>query len=494
MKNDLKKLLKHSAVYGTGTVLGKLAGFIMLPIYTRFLTPEDYGTYQLLVFTSNIISMVIAVGISHAVLRFYYQYKSKADRNEVISTAMFSHITIFTFSFIILFQLSPLFSKLLFSDTQHTLFFRLIFLYLLISSGYEVPLVFIRAQQKSTKFVTISLIRLIISLSLNILFVAILKKGVLGILYSTIISSTLTCLYLSFDTLKQVHFHFSLQKAREMYKFGAPLIISNLGAFILTFSDRYFLKFYGDLSDVGIYSLGYKFGMLMSFFIIAPFGKIWSAQMFEVADKDDGNETFKKVFTYLTLVLVTFGLFLSLFTKDAIRVMSHPDYWDAHKVVPVVVLAYAIYGLYILSVVGLYVAKRTGLVALITVVACLSNLLFNYLLISRFTIMGAAWATVLSFSIRFLGAHFVSQRIMPITYEWFKICKLFTLAILFYLFSRYIDINNLIPSVVFNLFLFSAFLATLYKTDIFTNQEKKKLLIYIKNPVSGIKKLKSVRS
>ena len=72
MKNDLKKLLKHSAVYGTGTVMGKLVGFIMLPIYTRFLTPEDYGTYQLLVFTSNIISMVIAVGISHAVLRFYY--------------------------------------------------------------------------------------------------------------------------------------------------------------------------------------------------------------------------------------------------------------------------------------------------------------------------------------------------------------------------------------------------------------------------------------
>jgi len=494
MTEDIKKLLKHSATYGTGIVLGKLVGFIMLPIYTRLLTPEDYGVYHLLVFTTSIISMIIGVGISHAVLRFYYQYENQKDRNEVISTALFSNIFIFSFFFIFLFQLSPFFSNLVLDDRNYTFFFKLIFFNLLLSAGYEVPLAFIRAQQKSTKFVTLSLISLILHLSLNIYFVVILKKGVLGILYSNIIASVLTSMYLSFDTFKQIRFHFSICKAKELFKYGAPLIISNIGGFILTFSDRYFLKFYGTLADVGIYSLGYKFGMLMSILILNPFNQIWSAQMFEVAKKHNSSEIYSKVFTYFSLVLVVFGLFISLFTKDIIRLMANPTFWDAYKVVPVIVLAYVIYGFFILSVVGILVSKRTGLIAYITVVACCANLLSNYLLIPRFAMMGAAWATVISFLIRFFGAYFVSQRIMPLSYDWSKICKLFFLAIIFYFFSKYIDFNNPISSIAFNSFIFLIFLLTIYKINIFNNNEKMKLLLFIRNPITGIKQLKSVSS
>lgn len=494
MKEDFKKLIKHSATYGTGIILSKIAGFIMLPIYTRFLTPQDYGVLQLLVFTADIISVIIGIGISHAVLRFYYQHKNQGDRNEVVSTALLSNIFIFSFLFIFLFQFSPFFSNLVFDDTRHTFHFKLIFLSLLLSAGYEVPLVFIRAQQKSAKFVKLSLIRLILQLSLNIYFVVILRKGVLGILYSTIISSVLMSLYLSLDTFRQVRFHFSVNKAKELYKYGAPLIFSNIGAFILTFSDRYFLKFYATLSDVGIYSLGYKFGMLMSVFIIAPFNQIWSAQMFEIANKDDAKEIFKKVFTYFAFVLVIFGLFLSLFSKDAIRLMANPSFWQAYQVVPVIVLAYVVYGFFMMSLVGILVAKKTWYLALITVVACCFNLLFNYLLIPRFTTMGAAWATVLSFFIRFLGVYFISQRIMPIPYEWSKICKLFALSIPFYIFSIYCHSDNLIVSIWFKTLLFSAFLLSLYKTDIFANNEKRELLGFIKNSISGIKRLKNINA
>lgn len=492
MLDDFKKLIKHSAIYGTGIVLSKIVGFIMLPIYTRFLTPQDYGVLQLLVLTTDIISMVIAVGISNAVLRFYYQYEKQEDRNEVVSTALLSSIIIFAFFFIFLFQLSPFFSDLVFHDRHYILYFKLIFLNLLLTAGYEVPLVFIRAQQKSAKFVKLSLIRLILQLSLNIYFVVILRKGVLGILYSTIISSVLMSLYLSLDTFRQVKFHFSMNKAKELYKYGGPLIFSNIGAFVLTFSDRYFLKFYATLSDVGIYSLGYKFAMLMSIFVIAPFNQIWSAQMFEIANKDGANHIFKKVFTHFALVLVIFGLFLSLFTKDAIRLMANPSFWEAYKVVPVVVLAYMIYGFFMMSRVGILVSKRTGHLALITVVASCFNLLFNYLFIPRFTTMGAAWATVLSFLIRFLGVYFISQRIMPISYEWLKISKLFALAALFYFFSTFSPYHSLLSSIGFNTLLFSVFLVVLYKIDFLSNDEKRKLVFYIKNPVSGIKELKAV--
>ena len=105
-------------------------------------------------------------------------------------------------------------------------------------------LIFIKAQQKSGKFVIINFIRLILQLSLNIYFVMFLKTGVAGILYSSILSAILISTYLTYDTLKQVQIHFSMRKTKEIVKYGAPIIFSNVGAFILTFSDRYFLKYY----------------------------------------------------------------------------------------------------------------------------------------------------------------------------------------------------------------------------------------------------------
>jgi len=490
MIQDIKKLFKHSATYGVGIILGKIAGFIMLPIYTRYLTPSDYGILQLLMLTTDIIGMVIGAGINHAIIRFYYQYENIKDKNEVISTSFILTILSFSLTFLCLFPFSSILALVIFDDVSYTFYFRLVLVNFLLSSGYEIPLIFIKAQQKSGKFVIINFIRLILQLSLNIYFVMFLKTGVVGILYSSIISSILTSTYVTYDTFKQVQIHFSMRKTKEMVKYGTPLIFSNVGAFILTFSDRYFLKYYATLSDVGIYSLGYKFGMLLSVLLIGPFNQIWSAQLFEIAKKEDAQETFKKVFTYFAIGVITFGLFISIFSKDAIKIMANSAFWKAYEVVPVIVLSYVVYGFFLQFMVGIFVQKKTHYLSIITIIAAISNIIFNLLLIPKYSTMGAAWATVLAFIIRFLGLYFISEKIMPIDYEWTKILKLSAIAIFFYIITCYINYDDIIKSLSLNIIVFLTFLSFIYKLDILTTQEKTKVINFLKNPIAGIKQIK----
>ena len=85
--SESKIIAKHGAVYGIANLLDRIISFIMIPVYTRFLTPSDYGILELLYITSSVLSIFIGVGIESAVGRFYFDYKEQKDRNMVISTA-----------------------------------------------------------------------------------------------------------------------------------------------------------------------------------------------------------------------------------------------------------------------------------------------------------------------------------------------------------------------------------------------------------------------
>lgn len=487
MIQDIKNLIKHGATYGAGIILGKIVSFIMLPVYTRYLTPADYGVLELLVLTSEIISMILGAGISHAIFRFYHQYEDQKDRIEVVSTALLSTLLLYSIFFIPLFFYSSFFSNLIFYSKDYTFYFKLSFFNLLLSAGYEIPMGFIQARQKSTQYIVINLSKLILQLSLNIYFVINLGKGVEGILYSAMISSIATSSYLTIITFKNVHFNFSMQKARELLYYGIPLIFSDIGAFLLTFSDRFFLKYYANLSDVGIYSLGYKIGMLIPILVIAPFNQVWSVQMFKIAQKENSGEIFRKVFTYFSMLVITVGLAISLLSKDTIKIISNAGYWDAYKIVPIVVLAYIIYGFYIQSLVGILVEKKTVYLALMTVAAAISNILFNFLLIPSYTTTGAAWATVLSFLIRFLGIYFISKRLVSISYEWAKVTKLLILAIIFYLIHLSISIENIPLSFSLNMIFILFFLIVIYMGKFLDNIEKEWLLKAFRRPFNTLK-------
>ncbi len=300
-KTSYRKILGHSSIYVAGVMISKLVGFVMIPIYTHYLSPADYGTLELLSTTTDVLAILIGIGLAQAVLRFYYDFNDRERQNEVVSTALIASIVCFLIIFGLLTLRSDFISKLVFGSKDLTYYFQIMFISMVFSSGIEIPLTYLRAQQRSVYFVTVNLVRLIIQLSLNIYFIVVLGYGVLGVLYSGLIASVLIGIYMTVVTLRDTGFNFSFVRLKDLFRFGYPLIFSHLGAFVLTYSDRYFLKHFADLTEVGIYSLAYKFGMIVSALLIVPFHQFWMAEMFAVAKREDARQFLQRHFYILDI-------------------------------------------------------------------------------------------------------------------------------------------------------------------------------------------------
>jgi O-antigen/teichoic acid export membrane protein len=384
------------------------------------------------------MAILVGVGIGSAVIRYYYNFDNTKDKQEVFTTAL-------TFAFILsvvllgaLEILSSSISDLVSGSREYSKYFQIIFICLVIQNVYLVPEGYLMAQKKSVLYSILSIGTFVSSLSLNIFFVVILRIGVLGILISMLITKALNMLVVSAITLWNVQYSFSWEKLKEIISFGLPLMPATIGLFIIHFSDRFFIQRFCNLHDVGIYSLGYKFGMILTVFVFAPFFRIWNIQRFEIAETEDGKQIFGRFFTYYSAVIIFVGLGISVLIEEIINIMAASEYHGAAAVVPLIVLSYLLYGMAIFFSLGIMITKKTKYAAYIQLPIAGINILFNFLLIRSYGIMGAAISTFLSFLLLAIFTFAISQKIYTIPLEYKRLFILFALAVSIFGISRLI--------------------------------------------------------
>jgi O-antigen/teichoic acid export membrane protein len=440
MKKEVGQLIKHSGIYGLGTILSKSIGFLMIPVYTRYLAPADYGVLELLdlvVFFSGIFAMM---GISAAFFRFYVAADSVEEKKAVASTALFSVVGISLLVLVLMQLLAGELSTVAFGNTTYAPLVRIVAFTLFFSNLTELPLAYIRARQRTVLFVVIGLIRTIFGASILIVAVAVLRMGVMGVVYGNLISSALAGVSLSAAFLIRVRGAVSRKKFEQMFRYGAPLVVQSLASFVLVFSDRFFLRHFASLSEVGIYGLGYKLAGIVSLLVSGPFNMTWSWQQFELAKKDNAKSMYAKVQVYQLFVTVLVGLTVSVLAIDILRILTPQSYWAAAAVVPLIALSYVLSDMRSVLLSGILVQRVTHHLAWISLVIAASNLVLNYVLIPRYTVMGAALATVGSYALSLLLYYRVAQRVYPVRYEYGRNILIIGFAGLIYLGSAPFDL------------------------------------------------------
>jgi O-antigen/teichoic acid export membrane protein len=482
MYDELKRLVKHGSIYTLGMILTKVVSFLMIPLYTNVLKPEQYGTLELLSLSADIVSMIVGFGILAAMMRFYFISDDPKERNRVISTAILGTVAIMAVSAAICISFARPISQLIFHNPENTGNLRITFITMFLASFIEIPLAYLRILQKSVRFVTLSLLHFIFKLGLNILFLVFLHQGVRGVLYGNLIASIMTGSYLILSTTHSTGLRFNKRTYISMLLYGAPLIVSDISAFVLTFSDRFFLNYYTNLTDVGIYSLAYKFGMLISMMLVSPFYQIWGARMFDIYNRPDAKEVISKVLTFFLLAGLGANLALSVLSKDILRLMSNQDYWSAYKLVPVISLSYVINGIIYVISVGILAQGKTKLNAFAMVIAMAANIGLNFLLIPHMGKVGAAYATLATYIIRVALIYYFSQALFRIRYEWGKIFQLAAMSLALIFLSQYITVNGLALSFLFNFMLIILFPILVYFTGIFNPKEKTFIKMCLRNP------------
>lgn len=473
--SEAKVIAKHGFIYGLANVLDRIISFVMIPVYTRFLTPSDYGVLELLYITSSILSIFIGVGIESAVGRFYFDYKEQKDRDKVVSTA---YIGFGVLAVIVIGALIPFNGKLaaVILDNAELGYLFIISL-LTLGLGFVVPIsiVYLRVQQKSMAIMIIQSIKTAITLGLNIYFVVILERGVEGILSATLIATAIATVVLTSYTFYKTGFRLDLKLLKNMVIFGLPLVPSQVSAFIVQASDRYFIKTYADMNLTGLYSIGYKFGSLINQFVTSPFIQIWTPRRFEFFDRDNSQTIYARIFTYFCVISIFVGLAMSIFAKEIMIIMTTPEFYPAYKIVPIVVLSYIVFSFHYHFNIGILMKKKTKYIAYTNILNGILNLTLNFILIKKYDIWGAAYATLICFIFKSSLVYYFSNKLVKIIVEWRRILLLFGTAFGLFFASMFIDTGNIFYNIGLKTLLVILFPTLLYLFRTFDDDEIKRM-------------------
>ena len=489
---ELRILLRHGATYGFGDLLSRLVGFLMIPVYTHYLSTSDYGINELVGLSMEVIGIVLSLGIAGAIYRFYYD-KEIEHPNLVVSTAF---VGVPIVGFIVLGGLSFLSGELaawILEGRDQWIYMFLGLFTLWFNQTFGLVYAYLRVRERSGTYVIISLAKLVTALSLNIYFIVILEWGVLGLFTSDVITAGLFCIIVFPWYLREVGHKFSFAIAKKLLRFSLPIIPAYLASLVVNASDRYFIRAFLSMSDVGVYALGYKLGVVVFHLIRTPFMQIWDPRRYALYRQGAPVEIYARVATYLTGLMIFVALGISVFVQDIIKIISPQEYWGAAAYVPAVALCYVLSAMDQHVAFGILIEKKTEYWAYVNLVMGALNLLLNLLLIRAYGLWGAVAATFVCFVFKIAAFHLISRRFLKIPFEWMRMGLILLVSVVVYFLSVIVHPSSLIPALLFDSVMVLAFLCMVWIFGIIRRDEKEATLRLIRG-LFGKKSLETVQN
>lgn len=479
----MSQLSRHSLIYGLGTVLNRAVAFVMLPIYTRFLTPADYGILQLIGMFVEVTAIIAGARLANGIFHFYHKAEGTRDKQAVLSTAL----VVITVSYVLITLAAavtaPSIADLVFgSRGENVLFIRLACSSLAFEGLVLVPLAHIQLGHRSVLFVVVNAVKLILQVILNVILLIPLDMGVTGVLLSTLVANVVIGIWLTLQLVRNVGVHFSPTVVGRLLRFGLPLVATQIATFLLTFGDRYFLNKSGGAAVVGIYGLAYQFGFLLVSLGYLPFHTVWAPARFEIAKLPNRDELYARAFVYLNIPLFTMGVLLALFTKDLLRIMATPGFHGAATLVPVLLLASVLHTWSMYHNLGIFIKERTELYTLATWMSALVVLAGYIWLIPRMLAWGAVLATVVAYAFRFVAVYAISQRLWFVRYRWGPVIRLTVIATLVSAAGQLTPDTSVGVSILVRLGLFVLYLAAIWLFNVFSEADRALLRQAVRTP------------
>lgn len=456
-------------------ILNRSIGFLLIPLYTHYLTPADYGTLELLDLTSYVVGMLAAMGISNSLIRFYYEYPDKEKKDQVISVSLITIVAVSLVFFVISASFSKQISNLVFRSPDYFRMFQIIFASMVFNLSNQIPMTVLRIEEKSILFITFSIIRTALILTLNIVFIVYFKMGIMGILLSGLIVTAGMGIYLLVYQIRRIKISYSFAMLKPMLKYGIPLAWSTFGMFIVNFADRFFLQRLATMNELGLYSLAYRFGFMPSIIVMGPFLFVWAPKRFDLVKEPNAKSIYSTIFTYLAFLLIYTGLGICLLIKDVIIIVADPEFYEAYKYVAVILTAYVLNGAVAYVQFGIHLAKKTRFLAYATLMTAAINIVANIVLIPVLHAWGAALATLLSYLFLLSYTFIISQRFYNVQYEYGRIMKMTILALALFAIGSAINPSSVTLSVIVKFLIAFSFPFVLYLFKFYQPEETAKL-------------------
>ncbi len=445
-----KELALHGFIYALTNMIARAVGFIMIPVYTHHLSPAQYGIIELLDTTMAILALVAGQRVSGAILRFYFDSEDPQRRSRIVSSGLIACVCVTALLALGLQPFCPVLAKAIFGKPEYGVYIQLNLVSFVGSFVVNLCYTYVRILKKSMLFLIVSISNLILALSLNILFIVHLDLGVFGVLYSGMIATSSTAIILLIFTFRKVGFGWDWPLVKSMYVYIFPLVLGSLWSMAEDFLSRYFIRTLTGLTEVGIFSLAYKFGVINNFLITGPFFSIWNVKCWELAKLPEGPEKMARIFTIFNFLALASGLALSIPAREIIQLAADHRFASSADFIPILVLGNILLSQYYFFTFGMQWAKKTKYIGTISWIVGATTIVLDYFLIRWLGLWGAALAMLASSLFRNVLSFPTGQRLYRIPYEYGMVIKLFVLALGLFLTGRFVDLHSLIGNLAFH--------------------------------------------
>jgi O-antigen/teichoic acid export membrane protein len=492
MSGYLRRLATTGAAYTAASIFSKVIAVALLPLYTRYLTKEDYGAAEVLFAAVVTASIIVRFGLIEAILRFFYL--PEEDGRKVVSSTFAGLFWLSTLGALIALPFAAPLSELLLPNAEKLggsapELVRIAIGGLWVLTMWEFMLTMFRLEERARAFFVTTILNVLAAIGLTVILVVGLDEGARGLLIGSYASGAAFVLVLIALQWRRLSLRFDPALLRRLFRFGLPTMPAEVSLYALNFADRLIIARSLGLAEAGLYSLGVKFAQAVNV-LVRGFQLAWPPLAYSIRDDDEARGVYATVVTLFVAgcAFVVAGMWL--FSRWIVRALAAPKFFDSYEVIGLIAAAVTLYALYLVLVVILGRTGRTEFNLPAAIAALVVNVALNLFLVPRLEIVGAALALVASYLV-VLGLMYVfTQRLFPVPYEWGRLLRV-VLAV-----AAIVGLAELLvpTSGAAGLLLRAALLAVyplaLWATGFFSEEERR-WLGYLRHPQAVLASLRA---
>lgn len=460
-----RQTFKHTAIYSMATVLGKLAGFLMLPFYAHIFQAEGYGVIAMIDTSLGLLSVLLAGGFQTAILRIYHEQEDKY-KNQTLGTGILLVWGLGTLIILLPLIFSVPLSNFILGSAEYYLFICLALVTFVIDVAGQSASTIQIIRQQSLLFSSVNLIRLVIGLFLNIWLIVILEIGLIGVFLSSLATALFSSFIFHAVAVREHGLKFNSLIAAHLLRFQLPLLPGEIISFLGRQAERIMVRIMIGLENVGILEIAYKFPPLLGLFITIPFQRTWRTKSMEIAEKVEAPQVISAMFTCYLFFMVFLGLVLAVTIQSILKLLTPPLFWQAAPIAQIEVVTTIISGCITYLSFGILYKKKTLIISIIKSILVPIKIFLAFLFIYYWGLQGAAYSALIIEITTLILITVKAQILYRLPLEYCKIVIIVISAFALFLLLDGNDYSNFKPAFFMKDNLLSPFITLLQSTSL----------------------------
>ena len=395
--SQIRRLGADSLLYAFMNVGTKIIAFIMLPIYTNFLPPAEYGVLDIVDKWTSMLTFLIIFGTDSALSFYYFDTKKEEKKLEYVQNVMYFRLFVVTLLALIVLIAGSKVSELLFGSSSYVRLLYIAMGVLFFDTIIVVILMVLRFDFHTKKVVIYTVGKMLLVALFSFIFLAYVIRAPEGVLFGRIISSIIIFLLLLPIGIKYLKPNVSIDKLKEILKYGAPLVPASLSFWVIANASVFFLQAFHSTEEVGIYGAATRLATVITL-LTSGVQMAWRPYSMSLKDKKDSPILFSKIYLGLLLLGVLGIMCIATVMPIVIKILGE-GYESSFQYVALISAASFLNFYYLVISVGLFFTKKTTVISVTFIIVAVINTILNLVLIPVFSIWGAVAAYLIAYMI-----------------------------------------------------------------------------------------------